>query len=225
MIKLSDRLNTIAKYIDENDRVVDIGCDHALLDIYLTLNRKDIFCIASDIKQNALEQARKNIDKYKLSNFIDIRCGDGLNTITSNDNINTVIISGMGYQTILKILNENKQKLNEVSKLIIQSNTFPSVIRKKVTNMGYYIFDEQLVKDNNIIYTILIFKHGNSKYTKREFEYGPLLLKRKDILFNEHIDFEIKRNKILQKMIPHKYFIKRIKVWSHIKSLMHEKNS
>ena len=36
MIKLSKRLQKIAELINEEDTVLDIGCDHALLDIYLS---------------------------------------------------------------------------------------------------------------------------------------------------------------------------------------------
>ena len=35
MNNLSDRLKSLTKYINKTDKVIDIGCDHALLDIYL----------------------------------------------------------------------------------------------------------------------------------------------------------------------------------------------
>ena len=34
-MKLSKRLKAISEFIDNEDRIIDIGCDHALLDIYL----------------------------------------------------------------------------------------------------------------------------------------------------------------------------------------------
>ena len=39
-MNISNRLKTIADMIDSNYHVIDVGCDHALLDIYLTLNKK-----------------------------------------------------------------------------------------------------------------------------------------------------------------------------------------
>ena len=42
MIKLSPRLKQIAEYINDNSNMVDIGCDHGLLDIYLIQNKKNI---------------------------------------------------------------------------------------------------------------------------------------------------------------------------------------
>ena len=42
MNNLSKRLKEIANYIPDNIKMVDIGCDHALLDIYLYKNRKNL---------------------------------------------------------------------------------------------------------------------------------------------------------------------------------------
>ena len=36
---ISNRLKSLVKYIKKNDSLIDIGCDHALLDIYLTKNQ------------------------------------------------------------------------------------------------------------------------------------------------------------------------------------------
>ena len=42
MNKISKRLELIASFIPENSKVIDIGCDHGLLDIYLYQNKKGI---------------------------------------------------------------------------------------------------------------------------------------------------------------------------------------
>ena len=76
MIKLSSRLKALADYIEDNDSMVDIGCDHGLLDIYLTLNKKNVKVIASDVNENALNNAKKNIKKYNLEDKISKRKSD-----------------------------------------------------------------------------------------------------------------------------------------------------
>ena len=63
-MKISKRLKTISEFIDDNCNIIDVGCDHALLDIYLFKNKKNIKLIASDIGEGPLEQAEKNIKKY-----------------------------------------------------------------------------------------------------------------------------------------------------------------
>ena len=35
---VSNRLKSLAKFVNINDKVIDVGCDHALLDIYLIKN-------------------------------------------------------------------------------------------------------------------------------------------------------------------------------------------
>ena len=64
MIKLSKRLSIVASLIDSK-RIIDVGCDHALLDIYLAQENKDIKIIVSDINENALNNAKENIKKYR----------------------------------------------------------------------------------------------------------------------------------------------------------------
>ena len=63
MIKLSKRLETIASFISKEDNVLDIGCDHALLDIYLSKKYSKTY-YASDLRESALDMARSNIKKY-----------------------------------------------------------------------------------------------------------------------------------------------------------------
>lgn len=100
MIKLSNRLEAISSFIDKKDISLDVGCDHALLDIYLS-NKYNKKYYASDIRESALNMARANIEKYRC-NKVEIRCGSGLEVLNKEDDINTIIISGMGYMTILK---------------------------------------------------------------------------------------------------------------------------
>ena len=37
-MRLSKRLKAITEFVDKEDRIIDIGCDHALLDIYIKEN-------------------------------------------------------------------------------------------------------------------------------------------------------------------------------------------
>ncbi len=78
----------------------------------------------------------KNIENEGLSDKISARLGDGLNVLTDKDNIDTVIISGMGTNTIMGILNNNH--LKNINKLIIQSNNDHTMLRKYVTKLGFF---------------------------------------------------------------------------------------
>lgn len=148
MIKLSKRLVQVADFVNDGAKIVDIGCDHGLTDIYILQTKKDVSIIASDINEKALSNAITNIKKYKLENKISTIVSDGLSEIDT-DNIDTIIISGMGAHTIVGILQMGKSKLANIDSIIIQSNNDLDFLREKVTKLGYYIEDEALVKEKN----------------------------------------------------------------------------
>ncbi|MEL7656216.1 MAG: tRNA (adenine(22)-N(1))-methyltransferase TrmK, partial [Bacillota bacterium] len=64
MIKLSDRLQKIADFIDQGESVADIGTDHGFLPISLWETGKSPHVILSDINAGPLDKARDNINKY-----------------------------------------------------------------------------------------------------------------------------------------------------------------
>lgn len=211
-IKLSKRLMAIASLVDKNAILADIGCDHALLDIFLTKEKIINKSIACDITKGALDQAIKNIYLYNASN-IETRLGDGLNPLTKKDKVDTVVISGLGNQKIINILNENKEKLENINNLIIQSNTSFNEVRKEVIKLGYYIKKEVLVKERNIIYCVVKFCKGCKKYTKKEIYFGPYLLKNKNELFKELIISIIDKNNSIINRLPKYMFIKKINLY------------
>ena len=69
-LKLSKRLDKIASFVNNESIIADIGCDHALLDIYLTINNICPKAYAFDIVDGALKQASINKDKYNAKNVI-----------------------------------------------------------------------------------------------------------------------------------------------------------
>ena len=86
MIKLSKRLEEISKLINEEDNVLDIGCDHALLDIYLS-KKYDKEYYASDLKEIRLKNAKENIKKYQTDK-VKLLEGNGLEVLEKCKEIN-----------------------------------------------------------------------------------------------------------------------------------------
>ena len=185
-MNLNKRLKKIADYINHDDKVIDVGCDHAFLSIYLVLEKDVERVIASDINSGPLQIAVGNIKEYGLEDRVIAKLGDGLNPI--EEDINTVIISGMGGITISEIISD-KDKLKNINKIIISPNNEFYIARKTIVDTGYYISDEIMVKDKNKYYPIIIFEHGNIPYSEDDLTYGPILLKDKPIEFIEFYTF------------------------------------
>ena len=194
MINLSKRLKTVAKFVLDNNtrKIIDVGCDHALLDIYLLQNNSNLKIIASDNKKAPLENARKNIEKYSFLNKIELSLRDGIDNI---DNlIDTIVISGMGMETIVEILEKNKDRLTNIKRLIISSNNKYFDLRKKIINLGFKINREEIVFEDNKYYIVIEFVKENISYKEKELYFGPLLLQNKDQLFNDYY-LKIKQEK------------------------------
>lgn len=192
---LSLRLSSLTKFVNYNDKIIDIGCDHALLDIFLVKNDLVKSIIASDINVQALNSGIKNIENEGLSDKISARLGDGLNVLTDKDNIDTVIISGMGTNTIMGILNNDH--LKDINKLIIQSNNDHTMLRKYVTKLGFFIKNEEYFQDNKKNYINIVFVRGNKKYSKMDLTYGPILKHNKP-----YLEFEINNIEKIEELVP-----------------------
>lgn len=202
-MRLSKRLKTIADMVDDNYRVIDVGCDHGLLDIYLTMN--DIECVAIDNKESVLKYSRKNINEYGLSDKIKILHNDGLKNININNN-DLIILAGLGTNTILNVI-----KNKNVGQMIVQSNDDVYNLRLNLLNQGYKIIDEKIVYEKKY-YVIIKWVKGKAKYNRAQLKYGPLLLKEKSKEFVNYLKDRKKYLEDLLNTIPNKFMIRKLKV-------------
>lgn len=218
MNKLSKRLEVVSSFIKDNSKIIDIGCDHGLLSIYLAEKYQNINIIASDVNKNALSSAIKNIKERGLEEKIETRLGNGLEVI-SPEEIDTVVIAGMGANTIVGILKYSQDKLVNVDNIIVQSNTDLYFLRKNITSIGYYIEDEVLVEDKGIIYTVIKFTKGKKKYNYKELYLGPILLEKNDKLFQKKNEKELKTMQMINKNITKGHYLYKLKIKRNIKIL------
>ena len=153
-MKISKRLRVISDFIPDNSLFLDIGCDHALLDIYAVKNKKEVRAIASDINEGPVKSAKDNVKKYNLEQRIKVVKKDGLNSYEKG--VDIVILSGLGSHTIVNILKERKDLLKDIETIIISSNNDYYYLRKNIMKLGYYINRHEETLTNTSISFITI---------------------------------------------------------------------
>lgn len=215
MIKINKRLETVAQLVEKDSKIIDVGCDHALLDIYLADKNQCSKIIASDNKSGPLEHAKENIRNYQVESKIKIKLGNGIETI--EEDIDTIIISGMGGLNIIGILKYKTDLYKQVKNLILSPNSDVEKVRKEITKLGFYIENEILVKDKNIIYSVILFKRGKRHYTRQQLLFGPTLLEKKDSLFKESVKNQKIAKMHLLEILPRKYYQRRWELKKELK--------
>lgn len=209
-MNISKRLRVISDFIPDNSFVLDIGCDHALLDIYTCLQKDGVKCVASDVKEGPLQMAKKNVAKYNVSDRISVVLADGLASYKKG--VNIVVISGLGSSTIVDILKKGTDVLNDVETIIISSNNDYYYLRSCICNLGFYIYDESIVLDKGKYYPIVVFKKGFKKYNKYELKYGPVLLNKKSSVFLDYLKYEKEKLCVIYKSLGIKHFLRKTSV-------------
>ncbi len=214
---LNLKLKTVAELINKDDVVIDVATDHAYLAIYLKKNKlcKEVY--ASDISRDALANAYKNIKSSQVD--IKLYQADGLiNIPIKENNINTVIIAGIGTKTALDIV---KNSPYIIPKYIISSNNNHDILRKEMQNLGYYNTKELVIKENNKYYPIIEFHKSQKKDSLITLKYG----KSSNLDYYQYL---LAKEEAIEKKIPdqdQKSIIKHQEKIKDLKNIIKGKNA
>ena len=188
---LSSRLLQIAMLVDRNKVVFDVGSDHALLPCFLVENGISNKVYAGEIAQGPLNAGIANIKKRNLEGKVIPVFSDGL--IKAEDDVDIVIIAGMGYHTIKHIL--DNCEIERYQYFIVQPNTDVELLRQYISDHNYTIEDERVVFDG-FYYQIIKFSADlHEPYSEMQIKYGPVLLERKDEVFIAYLNDLLNRLK------------------------------
>ena len=162
MLRIGERLQTVASMVPVCHTMADIGTDHGYVPACLALSGQCRRVIASDIGMQGL------------------RTGEA----------ETVVIAGMGGATIAGILEESPEIAASVTTFVLQPMNAAGLLRRWLTQHGYHIVEEALCKENKHIYSIIKAVHGEGKQdlSPLEEEFGPCILEKKPALWQEYIE-------------------------------------
>ncbi len=162
---MTKRIARISSYIEDDEKVIDVGCDSCLLSIMLA--KRGIYSVASDLRENIIENAKEKIDD-NLKKYITFRVGDGI-TLKESENNYTLVLAGMGTYLMVNIL---KNTTKTFKKIITISNNNHDILRKEFLHLGYIVETEEIIKEKNKFYNLIIFTRGNKKYSEKDLIIG-----------------------------------------------------
>ena len=176
---MTPRLLAIASMVDKGEMIADVGCDHGYIPIYLAENNIIKQAIAADVNDGPLLSAEENIRKHGLSHIIKTRKSDGVQNIR-DDEYGTLIIAGMGGMLIADIL--SRAPRGKVC--ILQPMTAIEYLLKFLSDNGYKIINQSLVKEEKHIYNVIKAVDGNEEIKDVDLYFGGKL--KKNELFYEY---------------------------------------
>jgi tRNA (adenine22-N1)-methyltransferase len=157
-IRSKGRLAEIASRVAFGASVIDIGCDHGFLPIYLAENGISQNTFASDIRPSPLATARRNAEKRGLSDKIGFFLADGI-PAEAAPLVDTVIISGMGGETISGILDRAPGTLRDGVFFILQPQTKLDALLSFLHSNGFHEITLSEVTEGRK-YSIITAKKG-----------------------------------------------------------------
>jgi len=192
-MNLSLRLTEVKKTVINCDTACDVGCDHGFIAIELVREGKAQKVIACDINKGPLEAAAKNISLAGFNDRIETRLSNGFEKIRAEDNINAVVIAGMGGSLMSKILEEGKGVSQSVEQFVLQPQSEIFLVRKWLRDNGYNIVQEKIVLDMGKYYFIIDARPGVSPIYEEKIQYlydnfSGYLIEHKDPMLRQYLE-------------------------------------
>ncbi len=175
-IPLSKRLQVCCGFVAPGDRVADIGCDHGYLGIYLLKNNIASAVIAADIHQQPLDSALHNAHKFGVADRMRFYLSDGVRNIPRE--FDTLVCAGMGADTMISILEAAPWLQAEQYRLILQCQSKIHTLRKYLSEAGWRISEETVLRDGRFLYTVMevIWQPAYPKLSVGEWYFPPAVL-------------------------------------------------
>ena len=180
---LSKRLQAIHDMLPKGV-TADVGSDHGKLMIALFKSGKVTKGYAIENKKGPYQRLVKALEAEGLIDKIVPLFSDGIEDLPPE--VKNIVLAGMGGDLIIKILKKHPEKLKLVSTIIVDAHGAVAKVREEISQMGYIIADEKMVKEDDKFYEIIKFIRADiAIYTNEDIEFGPILRNEKSATFKE----------------------------------------
>ncbi len=150
-VTLSKRLQMLAGMVTPGNRLVDVGCDHGYLSIYLVQKGICPEGIAMDVRQGPLACAEEHVRESGLGDYIKVRLSDGLGAYAAGE-AETMVCAGMGGRLMGRILSESMEKAKSFQELILQPQSELEEFREFLRKAGFAVTEEEAVCEEGKFY-------------------------------------------------------------------------
>ena len=117
---MNTRLEHILSYIEDGKGTIDVGTDHGYLPIELFRRGYNGLLYASDVNSEPLNKAARNAVEACCDDKISFLLCDGLDLCPENE-VDTIVIAGMGGDTICGILDRAEWCMSPSYKLLFSN--------------------------------------------------------------------------------------------------------
>jgi len=132
--------------------------------------------IEADVAPGPLESARKNAKKYGVETAMTFCLSDGVKDIPRD--FDTLVCAGMGGDTMVHILSDAPWLRDKKYRLILQCQSKTPMLRSYLSENGWRITEEQVLKEGKFLYTVMevYWEPEYPRLTVGEWYFPPALL-------------------------------------------------
>jgi tRNA (adenine22-N1)-methyltransferase len=126
-----------------------------------TATKQNSSAAAAGLREKPLEKARENAARFGVADRMDFIRADGLAGIEAGQ-VDTIVCAGMGGDLIRLILEPCAWVKSPEYALVLQPQSAGQDLRRYLTESGFRIEKETLVRDGGFLYTVLTARWGES---------------------------------------------------------------
>ncbi len=168
------RIDTLCSLLAPAKVFADVGCDHGYCTEYMLKNGLCARAIFADVSKGSLAKAEALLAPFVREGRAKSALGDGFFGVP--DDVDEVLIAGMGGSEIVSILSDEKHGFMP-KRFVFQPMHDSEKLRRYVVERGGYIERDFTFQDGKF-YDVLVGNNGKCKgqvrdeYTEAEFEFG-----------------------------------------------------